>query len=144
MRIPTCTWSESHRAACETRWLLTILKPAAGPMTLVAKHRGQEAAGPTPRRCDDTGETIPLRAMGNLDSLRRRDHLLGNLRVGRVAMTIHLKINLKVEATSPLVRPCGLVRSQSPEHMWCGAWVRFVPRNATCEHYMREPGADDE
>lgn len=42
---PTCTWSESHRAACEARWLLTILKPKRlDYMTLVAKHRGQEAA----------------------------------------------------------------------------------------------------
>ena len=79
-----------------------------------------------------------------MDSLRRRDHLLGNLRVRLVAMTIPLKINLKAEAN--FCRWCvhAAWSVQSPEHMWCGAWVRFVPRNATCEHYMREPGADDE
>ncbi len=43
---PTCTWNESHRAACEAKWLLTLPKPdRLDYLALVAKHRGPAAAG---------------------------------------------------------------------------------------------------
>lgn len=41
---PTCTWSESHRAACEALAQLTKPKEArAAYYALVLKHRGQQA-----------------------------------------------------------------------------------------------------
>lgn len=41
----TCTWSDTHRAACEARWLLTLPKPnRLAYLAQVAKHRGQMAA----------------------------------------------------------------------------------------------------
>lgn len=41
---PTCTWSESHRAACEALAQLTKPKEArAAYYALVLKHRGQKS-----------------------------------------------------------------------------------------------------
>lgn len=34
--------------------------------------------------------------------------------------------------------------SESLDRLWCEVWLRLVPREATCDHYLREPGADDE